>query len=135
MVVYNFVFLPWKVGCKAVATIEQVQTLVHESVHVQRIKGWKDDGGTVSSWYHAYFTNPTFRATEEALAIAAEAQVMRALERPFAFPDLRTGYLVGKSDQTHAEKVFEKHTSTSGVSMDVVVTALRCLRDVGVLKG
>lgn len=133
MAVWKFVFIPFKIGGGKVDPINQLRVLVHEAVHVIRIQGWKEDGGTVASWYHAYYTNPTFRSTEEALAIAAEAQVMLALGRKFDFPDLRSGYFIGKSDQAHAEKVFDKHLSTPGVSLNVVRSALSVLRDLGVL--
>jgi len=134
MTIYKLVFLPWKMGAKSPSALQQVLTMVHEAVHVVRIKDWREDGGTVASWYKMYYTNPTFLATEEALCIAAEAiLVTEHLGGNFNFPDLRSGYYLGKADQAHAEKVFEKYVSGAGVSSDVVRTAVSCLRDVGVL--
>lgn len=134
MTIYKLVFLPWKMGAKSPSALQQVLTMVHEAVHVVRIKKWREDGGTVARWYKEYYTNPTFRATEEALCIAAEGiLVTEHLGGDFNFPDLRSGYYFGKSDQAHAEKIYNKYVSGAGVSSDVVRTALGCLKDIGVL--
>ncbi|MCW8965563.1 MAG: hypothetical protein OQK82_02585 [Candidatus Pacearchaeota archaeon] len=134
MAVWKFVFLPFKIGCSKVDPIKQLCVLVHEATHVLRIREWKRDGGTVASWYKMYYTNATYRASEEAVCKAAEALVMRALGRKFDVPDLRSGYVLGKSDQAHAVEVFKKHLSTDGISFESSRVAVDVLKSLGVIS-
>ena len=136
MAVYKFVFLTFKIGEDAVDYVEQILTIVHEAVHVIRIRKWCDDGGSVVSWYRSYFdpTKPMFRATEEAICIAAEEEIRRKLTgKVLSFPDLTKSYLIGKSDQAAAEGVAKTLLEAKGPTSSTVREAEIVLKRVGIL--
>jgi len=114
MAVVNAVVLDFKVGENALASwVYQVKVLVHETTHSRRIREWVKKGGKVSGWYEEYYRNSVFRATEEAVAIAAESEVDYHLTgKRQRVPNMEE-YFLGTSGATVFEESFHHH-------MDVV---------------
>lgn len=102
----NLIVLTFCPGTSEATVRYQLAVLVEEVAHSFRIRGYVDDGGTVSRWYKEYFnpTDGTQRAIEEGIA-KAQANIFLAWvfgESP-EMPDL-SGYLLDDAARASGHK-------------------------------
>lgn len=119
--------------------LEQICIATHEVGHVFRIRDYIQRGGRVSGWYADYFRTANFRAIEEGVANAAEAQVRFALTGEVAGPALN-GYLLTRHQKETAYISYDTHMADvlsegrGATTLPAATVALACLRQVGIIS-
>lgn len=138
MAVPGAVVMNFKIGDKAPATwLYQITTLVHEVAHVFRIRKYVKEGGTVLGWYEMYYKNSKFRAIEEGIACAAEAQIIYFLHGTRnSFPQMEK-YFVGNDGVRICDLTFHQHLDVAcergpgAATIKAASAAIRLLREMG----
>lgn len=103
----NIIFMQCKIG-DGTSWSEIICRIVHEATHTLRIRGYVDDGGTVSGWYRDYLEADDTRAVEEGLAFAIEDTVHYFLFGHFqGLPNLSVSYLLDSKAIGTARAVYE----------------------------
>jgi hypothetical protein len=99
----RLVLLRWTPGCKGTDYAYQLRVAIHEVVHCIRIRQYK---GSPMEWYNRYFTEPNFRALEEASAQEDVAEVWYWLTRQVRELNLG-GYLLTEVAHRIAHSSYE----------------------------
>lgn len=133
MALVKFIFLTFRVGSDDLPLVEQIRIIVHEIIHCIRIRRWKEKGGKIAGWYKEYYTNPMFRAIEEAIACAGAGEVVRALLGKAPPPPDLSSYFVDEIHVQAAANVYDTHVKGNGYTMDSVREAIMILKKVGIL--
>lgn len=135
----TYVLLPDSPGCGSLPLATQLGIMVHEVAHALRIDLWVERGGTVAGWYEEYFKNPSFRAIEEGLACAAEAEIRYALFDMVPKPPKLDSYCLLSNHIADAHVAYQsnidevKKLGRGASTFDASTIAIRLMRKHGIL--
>jgi len=101
-----YIILPSSPGEGSLPLAQQIEIMVHEVAHAFRIVDWVEKGGSVSEWYKEYFKNPAFRAVEEGLPCAAEAEIRYALYGKVPKPPNLDSYYLFQENIADAHRAY-----------------------------
>jgi hypothetical protein len=110
MCLNRIIALPFGPGTPDRSPLNQIMVSIHEVEHMIRMNSM----GSVWTWYQNYFSDGSFRATEEASCRTAENEVYYWYTGRMLRLQIESGYCLSKENISLAEKDFEKWVKDLG---------------------